>query len=153
MEQCQSLKVLKLADLEIDENHCRVLGAYSRPGLEIELLRCKLTGAGTSALAEVLGRNEGPTKLAYCDLDNFVIADGLRGNSRLKSLRNPMIRYRDAGALEIAGALRENKGLVDLDLEHNFGMNDETWDAVCDSLKTHPTLQVLDLCSDAIVPQ
>jgi hypothetical protein len=24
-------------------------------------------------------------------------------------------------------------------------MNDETWDTVCESLKTHPTLEVLDL--------
>jgi hypothetical protein len=53
MEQCQSLKVLSLEELALDKNHCRVLGAYSRPGLEIELIRCKLT----SALAEVLGRN------------------------------------------------------------------------------------------------
>jgi hypothetical protein len=32
-----------------------------------------------------------------------------------------------------------------LDLEHDFRMSDETWDAVCDSLKTHPTLQLLNL--------
>jgi hypothetical protein len=35
MKQCQSLKVLSLNRLEMDENHCRVLGAYSRPDLEI----------------------------------------------------------------------------------------------------------------------
>jgi hypothetical protein len=38
MEQCQSLKVLTLGYLQMDENHCRVLGAYSRPDLEIVLL-------------------------------------------------------------------------------------------------------------------
>jgi hypothetical protein len=37
MEQCRSLKLLSLSGLEMDEDHCRVLGAYSRPGLEIEL--------------------------------------------------------------------------------------------------------------------
>jgi hypothetical protein len=37
MEQCQSLKLLSLHHLEINENHCRVLGTYSRPGLEVEL--------------------------------------------------------------------------------------------------------------------
>jgi hypothetical protein len=37
MEQCQSLKVLTLKDLKMDEDHCRVLGDYSRPGLEIVL--------------------------------------------------------------------------------------------------------------------
>jgi hypothetical protein len=44
-EQCQSLKSLSLKHLEMDENHCRVLGTYSRPGLEIELIHCKLTRA------------------------------------------------------------------------------------------------------------
>jgi hypothetical protein len=55
MEQCQSLRVLKLRNLEyLDENHCRVLGTFSRPGLKIELIHCKLTSAGTSALVDVL---------------------------------------------------------------------------------------------------
>jgi hypothetical protein len=57
MEQCHSLKVLTIQDQKMGENHCRVLGAYSRPDLEIELKYCKLTRAGTRALAEVLGRN------------------------------------------------------------------------------------------------
>jgi hypothetical protein len=63
MEQCQSLKVLSLEHLQMDENHCRVLGDVSRPDLKIELKHCILTSAGASALAEVLGRNQGPTKL------------------------------------------------------------------------------------------
>jgi hypothetical protein len=46
----------------------------------------------------------------------------------------------------IAGALKENKGLVDLDLMDAIRMGDETWFAVCDSLKIHPTLEVLNLC-------
>jgi hypothetical protein len=150
MEQCQSLKVLSLTDLELDENHCHVLGAYSRPDLEINLDRCRLTSAGTSALAEVLGRNQGPTKLELYEIDNLVLADGLRGNSRLKSLRPHRSNDRDTGyqaLLAIAAALKENKGLVDLDLGalHSglFRVTDESWDAVCASLKTHPTIQVL----------
>jgi hypothetical protein len=82
MRQCQSLKTLTLRNLEMDENHCRVLGIFSRPDLEIVLDHCKLTSAGASALAEVLGRNQGPTKLDLCYIDNVVLADGLRGNSR-----------------------------------------------------------------------
>jgi hypothetical protein len=58
MEQCQSLKILTLLDLRLDENHCRVLGIYSRPDLGIELNGCRTTSAGASALAEVLGRNQ-----------------------------------------------------------------------------------------------
>jgi hypothetical protein len=89
MEHCQSLKVLTLKDSEIDEDHIRVLGTYSRPDLEIVLTRCAITSVGTSALVEVLGRNQGPTKLDCCRIDNLVLANGLRGNSRLKSLRPP----------------------------------------------------------------
>jgi hypothetical protein len=149
LEQCQSLKSLTLIDQTLDENHCRALGDYSRPGLEIVLSNCKLTKAGTSALAEVLGRNQGPTKLDYCHTDYSVLADGLRGNSRLKSFKprifsNSMVGKREV--LAISGALKENKGLVDLDLGiGSFGKNVETWVAICDSLKTHPTLEVLNL--------
>jgi hypothetical protein len=66
MEQCPSLKCLSLEYLEMDENHCRVLGASSRPGLEIKLKSCEVTSAGAISLAEVLGRNQGPTELDHC---------------------------------------------------------------------------------------
>jgi hypothetical protein len=149
MEQCQSLKSLTLKSLEMDENHCRVLGAYSRPDLEIILNYCRLTSAGASALAEVLGRNQGPTMLDWCYIDNYVLADGLRGNSRLKSLKpcfSSNLEVRDREVLAIAGALRENKGLVYLHLSfYGFRVTDETWCAICDSLHAHPTLEVLDL--------
>jgi hypothetical protein len=147
MEQCQSLKVLTLRGLRLDENHCRILGAYSRPGLEIVLILCKITSAGARALAEVLGRNQGPTKLDRCEIDNFVLADGLRGNSRLASLQLTIFRnneVRDREVLAIAGVLRENKGLVDFNLGNGFSVNDEMWGAICDFLKAHPTLEVLD---------
>jgi hypothetical protein len=151
VEHCQNLKSLTLERLYIDENHCLVLGAYSRPDLEIVLKYCNLTSAGTSALAEIIGSDRGPTKLDCCFIDNFVLANGLRGNSRLKSLTpylpsNLEVGIRDL--LAIAGALRENKGLVDLDLSIGFFReNDETWGAICDSLETHPTLEVLNLSS------
>jgi hypothetical protein len=154
LERCQSLKVLSLTDLVLDENHCRVLGAYSRPDLEINLVRCTLTSAGTSALAEVLRRNQGPTKLVLCESDALILANGLRENSRLESWRldSSSSNDRDAGyLLAIAAALKENKGLIDLDLSAlrsgRFRVDNETWDVVCDSLKTHPTLQVLSFHS------
>jgi hypothetical protein len=74
----------------------------------------------------------------------------LRGNSRLQYLSPHLLSNRDDGNQNlrvIADALKENKGLVDLDLTHDFTMTGETWDAVCDSLKTHPTLEVLNLRS------
>jgi hypothetical protein len=105
-------------------------------------------------LAQVLGRNQGPTKLDLCDIDNFVLVDGLRGNSRLKSFR-PRISTSDEDrnreVLAIASALRENKGLVTLyPLCSLYGgdsltVSNEAWGAICDSLETHPTLEVLNL--------
>jgi hypothetical protein len=148
MELCQSLKALKLERMTLDEDHFRVLGAYSRPELDIVLESCKITtSAAASALAEVLGRNQGLTKLDSCKIDNFVLSNGLRGNSRLKSLTPSYSNFPDARnqeLLAIANALRENKGLVDLNLSCCL-LNDEAWGAVCDSLKTHPTLQILQL--------
>jgi hypothetical protein len=149
MEQCQSLKLLSFEATNLDEHHCRVLGVYSRPGLEIELKECTITGSGARALVEVLGRNQGPTKLYRCFIDNLVLTDGLRGNSRLKSFRqhffdNSSVSNREFVA--IAGALRENKGLVRLELRYYKSiMNDESWGAICASLKMHPTLEVLYL--------
>jgi hypothetical protein len=72
MEQCQSLKLLTLKYLVWHESQIGVLGTFSRPDLKIELDTCQLTSAGTSALAEVLGRNQGPTKLQRCDIDNIL---------------------------------------------------------------------------------
>jgi hypothetical protein len=150
MKHRQSLMALTLQKIPLDENHCRVLGAWSRPGLEIELKLYKITSAGSCVLAEILGRNQGPTSLDSCDIDKLVLADGLRGNSRLKSLS---VRLSNRSEDEnqtlkaIAGALKENKGLVDLKLRYLIRVSDEAWDAICNSLKTHPTLQVLELIS------
>jgi hypothetical protein len=75
---------------------------------------------------------------------------GCAENSRLKGLSPHLSSNRDTSkrrVLAIASALEESKGLVDLDLTHNFMMSDEAWDGVCDSLKAHPTLQVLHLQS------
>jgi hypothetical protein len=60
MEQRQSLKALELEYLELDENHCRVLGTFSRPGLEIGHYRCKLMSAGTSAFGKGPRTQSGP---------------------------------------------------------------------------------------------
>jgi hypothetical protein len=162
MEQSPNLKLISLHDLKMEENHCHVLGAHSRPDLKIRLIRCKLTSAGASALAEVLGRNQGPTELSNCDIDCLVLLDGLRGNSRLKSLTPRLfdihgVAYRKRAVLAsgsrndvkrqvlaIAGTLKENTGLVVCDLSLCL-LTDETWNAICDSIKRHPTLKVFNL--------
>jgi hypothetical protein len=153
MEQYQSLKILSLNGIEMDEDQIRALGAVSilRPGLEIKLVYCRISGASAEALAELLQRNQGPTELQYCDFDNFILADALRGNSRLVNLRvlcrSSPNEVGNREFLAIMSALRQNKGLVNLAIWLDLSMSDESWGAVCDLLKTltHPTLQVLDL--------
>ncbi len=136
----------------------RCLGSHHRPSEwtpELDIIqrpqagRCgTITSAGASALSGGLGRNQGPTKLDLCRIDNSVLADGLRGNSRLKVFRAVMSNSPENSNrefLELSDAVRENKGLVDLDLGHAHHTSNEMWGAICDSLKTHPTLEVLDL--------
>ena len=107
---------LSFEDIE-EKNHSRVLGGYSRPGLEIVLICCSLTNTGAHAFAEILVRSQGKTKLHSCRIDNFVIADGLRGNSRLKIFSPHFSNDLDVGVgnrqvLAITDAVRESKGLV-----------------------------------------
>jgi hypothetical protein len=147
LEYCKSLKVLRLRNLKVDKNNCRVLGSYSRPDLEIELEGC-VVGLGVWALVEVLKHNQGPTRLWQCKINELILDDGLRGNSRLKSFSRDYSEDVDIGNRQLRGTadvLRENKGLVELSLHYHKNMSDETWDAICDSLKTHPTLEVLNL--------
>jgi hypothetical protein len=70
----------------------------------------------------------------------------LRGNSRLKSLSLQIsidVEASNQAVHTIADALRENKGLLRLDFRFHSSVSDEAWYAVCNSLETHPTLQVL----------
>jgi hypothetical protein len=115
LEQCQSLNALALKYLEMNEDHCRSLGTHPRPDLEIVLFNCKISDAGARALAEVLGRNQGPTKLDNCEIDNLVLANGLRGNSRMKSFMPRLsnrLGVKNQELLAYTRALPENRGLV-----------------------------------------
>jgi hypothetical protein len=78
-----------------------------------------------------------------------VFVNVLRGSSRLKSFKPAIVsRYAFGrqGLLAFTSALRKNKGLVELNLRY-YGVNDGMWDAFCDSLNAHQTLEILDLSS------
>jgi hypothetical protein len=111
-----------------------VLGACLRPDLEICLEQCRITGAAAKALVEVLGRNQGPTKLVLCNINSFFLTDGLRGNSPLRSWRACISGNLEVGnrqVLAIASALRQNKGLIEMNW-YGVSVNDETWHTICD---------------------
>jgi hypothetical protein len=149
MEQCQNLKALSLNEIDLDEDHCRILRTYSRPDLEIELQNCSI--ADDAVIAQ---GNQGPTGLHGCDgYCLFLLADELRENTRLKSFTHYLSdnfgsREGNREILAISDALRENKGLLQLSLiGDEYVRNEETWSALCNSLKTHPTLEGFNLCS------
>jgi hypothetical protein len=82
-----------------------------------------------SALAEALDANQGPTKLDKCEIDYSVLADGAE---------TVVWRHHSSGSQMVieevllhVDALRENRGLVDLNLV--LLVSNETWHAICDS--------------------
>jgi hypothetical protein len=143
MEQCQSLKLLSLYRLFFDENHILALGALSRPNFKINLINCRTAGASAEALVEILKRNHGPAfYMAYCHFHSFM--DVLRGDSRLKSLILDSF-HNKRSMNEFPSVFRENKSLVRLKFDDSHWVTDDQWGAICDSLETHPSLEVLDL--------
>jgi hypothetical protein len=153
-QQTRNLQQLSLWCFTLLEDQCRALVATptitskGRP-LEIELFYCNLYGAGaTDALVEAIRHNRGPTKLERCEIDTRLLADALRGNTSVKALT---LRSSYGNAAKDLVAIRalvqglvQNCGLVRLDLSNRV-VNDANWKALCMSLKTHPTLEVLGL--------
>jgi hypothetical protein len=68
----------------LGEDHCRVLAAASRPGLDIVLKHCRIVKAGARIFAGSLRLNQGPTEMNVCDIDNAILAEALRGKRLLE---------------------------------------------------------------------
>jgi hypothetical protein len=153
-KQTRNLQQLSLWCFTLLEDQCRALAATpaitnnGRP-LEIELFYCKLYDAGaTNALVEAIRHNRGPTKLERCEIDTCLLADALRGNTSVKAL-TLRCSYGNAAKDRVAiralvQGLEQNRGLVRLDLSNRV-VNNENWKALCKSIKTHPSLEVLGL--------
>jgi hypothetical protein len=143
-----SLKTLRLEDMTLDKEHCIALEINDRTDLEIELSNCKLTDDGTQAFLDSQRRNKGPDKLLNCKMDVSVLAEAVRGNTSLKSLKPCGELDHDQlspGDFEtLAQALKENEGLVTLDIAGQ-PIIEESWRLILKSIQNHPSLQVLDL--------
>jgi hypothetical protein len=143
-----TLQNLRLEDMTLGRDHCIALESNDRTDLEIELCRCQLTDGGTEAFLESQRRNKGPTKLTNCKMDVAVLAEAVRGNTSLKSLKpcgkldHDQLTSEDFETL--AHALKENEGLVTLDLAGRPIM-EESWCIILKSIQSHPSLHVLDL--------
>jgi hypothetical protein len=148
LQSATSLKTLRLEDMTLGTDHCIALESNDRIDLEIEFSNCKLTDDGTHAFLESQRRNKGPKKLLNCKMDAAVLAEAVRGNMSLKSLKPCGELDHDhlsPGDFEtLAQALRENEGLVTLDIAGQPIM-EESWRIILKSIQNHPSLQVLDL--------
>ena len=148
LQSASSLRTLRLEDMTLGTDHCIAFESNVRIDLEIELSNCKLTDEGTQALLESQRRNKGPEKLLNCKMDVAVLAEAVRGNRSLKSLKPCGELDHDQLSPEdfetLAQALRENEGLVTLDIAGQPIM-EESWSIILKSIQNHPSLQVLDL--------
>jgi hypothetical protein len=142
-----NLQSLTLSHILLNEEQWHALASVSRIDVDLNLEYCSLsddTGC-RDAFLECLQNDRGPTKLDRCQIDSGVLAAAFTGNSRVTSLRLPSNRTEDgAGVGLLFRALRNNRGLVDLNLYGSFS-SDENWSVLCESLKPHPTLISLDL--------
>jgi hypothetical protein len=139
------LSSFTLAKIRFNQEQCRVFATVSRSSLEINLEACSFADDATGAFIECLQNDRGPTKLDRCQIDSGVLAAALTGNSRVTSLRLPSNRTEDgAGVGLLFGALRNNRGLVDLNFSSR-AISHENWMALCQSLQAHPAVQSLDL--------
>jgi hypothetical protein len=142
----------------LSEEHLRVLAISPRHERQLELVLqwCRFADndACREASVQWLQSDGGPTELDGCHIDSHVLANSLRGNSRLSILRLPSMQARrdifgcdiptDPDRGLIFSAFAENKGLTVLYASgHSIG--EEDWSILCQSLQKHPALTRVDL--------
>ena len=95
----------------------------------------------------------GPTQLYECPIDSRILADSLKGSSRLGILRLPSIQFLDNFHEPVANypdmalilaALAENRGLTASNANGD-SISHDNWSILCQSLQKHPTLPTLGL--------
>jgi hypothetical protein len=163
LEQCPDLELLTFMDATLDETQCRALAAASPSAttgkLDIRFHDCRVLHAGsTAALADLFrntnnNNNEGGQVNYHLDHlqseDWRILAESLRGNTNVKTIVQPagrlaerMLEHDEFRAL--AEALGDNQGLVKFSPRKQL-INDENWTILCQSLRSHSTLETLDL--------
>jgi hypothetical protein len=140
-----SLKCLTLEKLSMDESHCRAWHLFeTRSRDRAETL--SITGAGASAGGGPgrKGTDEAISVKLTCAYSRMGYAEIV-----VWKIEQLLSQNFDVGNREFVRCRRPRRkeGLVSLHLLHGFTMGDRTWDAVCNSLKKHPTLQLLNIRS------
>jgi hypothetical protein len=145
----ENLREVTLRDMILNEEHIRVLASAPLQEVKLVLRGCSLSDdeACMNAFRQWLQSGGGPTELYRCVIDPGVLADAMRGNSRLgKLLLSPerASTADDSDVSLIVSALAENKGLTVFDAFW-YAISDENWSILCHSLENHPTVTTLDL--------
>jgi hypothetical protein len=167
LEQCPDLELLAFLDATLDENQCRALSAASPSRttgkLDIRFHDCRVLHEGsTAALADLFRNNNNNNNnneggQVHYHLDHFqtedwrILAQSLRGSTGVKTIVQPAGRLNERMLEQpefrvLAEALGDNQGLVKFApiAQH---INDENWTVLCQSLRSHLTLETLDLSS------
>lgn len=102
---------------------------------------CSDTGAKIVACIKA---NSALTRIHNLDIDEQALAEGLKGNTRVKSLE---LKQTVGHLVPFARALCENLGLEALDFGYG-SIDDAGWDALCKYLAHNPpSLKTLDVCN------
>ena len=154
LTQRSDIPDIKLVSFELDEEHCRASVATEnvKEDVNITLKHCHLTEAGERLLFDGIRRNLGPTSLQSCCFNTQLLADALRGNTRIKRFRcqcdhrltDENVSFTDDNFLFLLRALAENLGIEKLVLKC-INITDESWDAMCQSLANHPATLLIVL--------
>jgi hypothetical protein len=142
------LDSLAFSYVEFDEVSCRALATVKVRCLTFGD-ECELEDGGV-ALVESVRQGRGPKELFFSydhpfDSPERIVTfmNALRGNTNLERLEPPLIDDRQVTQALVA-ALRENKGLVHLELD--FSVYDKSdWTELLGSISFHPLLRSLNL--------
>jgi hypothetical protein len=150
-QECPScLCRVTLDYMALSEDHCRALATMSRLDVEVKISKCRVIGdAAELAFVECLQSETGRIQLIGCTIRSQILASALAGKSRVTKLVMPAVNWSTINEAVMAflfTALANNRGLLDLDLRRQ-SINDENWTILCESLKAHPTLLILNLPS------
>jgi hypothetical protein len=145
--ESRSKQRVTLKNILLDEDQCHALATVSRQELILEYdCRLKDDNGCHNSFIECLQGDRGPTELNKCSIDCRVLADALRGNTRVVKLKLARHVTTNTGMNALARALAENHGLEDLSL-YDHSISDENWEIMCQSLQSHPALTKLNLRS------
>jgi len=145
LKNSQALQSLVIGTFVLTAPQMRALASAN--GVQVALEYCNLTQTSFD-LATCLQDNLGPAILYRCELDSVSLAAALPNNTSLRQLTLRSSYGNSAKDRTIikalAIALKSNKGLETLSLAH-CTVSNENCQILCDSLKHHSALKVLDL--------